>query len=322
VICASLGLAIAVAFLPVAGHAGEPPFPARPVRLVVPFAPGAAQDLLGRLIAQQLGDAYGQTFVVGNRPGAGSSIGADIVAKSPADGHTLLLANEALAINAALQPRLPFRADRDLTPIALVVTTPRVFVAGPGTPGETLKDLLATARAKPGAVRYGSSGVGTGGHLAGALMASMGKVEMTHVPYKGAAPAITDVMGGRTEIVAATILTVQPLIQAGRLRPLAVTAPKRSAALPSVPTVAESGLPGYEAIAWSMLMTPSGSPDQVVQSLYRRLAGALGTAEVRKRLAADGADPSGAGPAETARYLRTELTRWRSVVQEARLRAD
>jgi tripartite-type tricarboxylate transporter receptor subunit TctC len=145
---------------------------------------------------------------------------------------------------------------------------------------------------------------------------------MTHVPYKGAAPAITDVMGGRTEIVAATILTVQPLIQAGRLRPLAVTAPKRSAALPSVPTVAESGLPGYEAIAWSMLMTPSGSPDQVVQSLYRRLAGALGTAEVRKRLAADGADPSGAGPAETARYLRTELTRWRSVVQEARLRAD
>lgn len=319
---ANLAFAFAVGLLPVTARPGETPYPARPVRLVVPFAPGAAQDLLGRLIAQQLGEAYGQTFVVDNRPGAGSSIGAEIVAKSPADGHTLLLANEALAINAAVQPRLPFRADRDFTPVGLVVTTPRVFVAGPGTPGETLKELLATARTKPGAIRYGSSGIGTGGHLAGALMASMGKVNMTHIPYKGAAPAITDVMGGRIEIVAATILTVQPLIQAGRLRPLAVTAPRRSAALPAVPTVAESGLPGYEAIAWSMLMTPAGTPVQVVQSLYGRLAGALGTAEVQKRLVADGADPSGAGPAETAEYLRTELARWTSVVQAVRLRAE
>ena len=238
----------AVALLSTAlAHAAD--FPERPVRMIVPYAPGAGQDITGRLLAQRLTDAWSQQVVVDNRPGAGSNIGSEMGARAPADGYTLLLANEAMAINATLTRKLPFDPQRDLAAISLIVINPRIFVVHPGVPAKDIKELVAFARTKAGGVSYGSSGVGTGPHLAAALLASMAKVEMTHVPYKGVAPAMTDLLGGQLHLIVSTILSAMPHIQSNKLRGLAVTTTKRSAALPSVPTVAESGVPGYEATA-------------------------------------------------------------------------
>jgi tripartite-type tricarboxylate transporter receptor subunit TctC len=224
-------------------------YPQRPVRLIVPFAPGAAQDIMGRVVAQRLTEAWGQQVVVDNRSGAGSNIGVEMATRALPDGYTLLFANEAMAINATLTKNRAFDPLHDLTPVSMIVINPRVFVANPSVPVSNIKELLALARAKPGSVRYGSSGIGTGPHLAAALLASMAKVEMTHVPYKGVAPAITDVMAGQIQMIASTVSSAMPQIQSSKLKPIAVTTLKRSAALPNVPTVAESGVAGYEATA-------------------------------------------------------------------------
>ncbi|MGE5526578.1 MAG: tripartite tricarboxylate transporter substrate binding protein [Rhodospirillaceae bacterium] len=317
----SCGLA-AIALLGVTLHAHAQTYPTKPVRLIVPFAPGAAQDLTGRLVAQKLTEAWQQQVIVDNRPGAGSSIGAELAARSVADGYTLLLANEALAINATLMRKLPFDALKDFAPISNVVINPRIFVANPSLGNVTMKDVMAMAKANPGSVRYGSSGVGTGPHLAGALLASMSKTEMTHVPYKGAAPAMTDVMAGQIEMVAATIMSALPFIQSGKLKPVAVTSPKRSGALPNVPTVAESALPGYQATAWSMLLAPAKAPQPIVAKIHGDTARFLEQADVKAKLAREGADPSGISPKESGEFLKAEVTRWAKVIREAGLKSE
>lgn len=301
-------------------HAAD--YPERPLRLIVPFAAGAGQDITGRLLAQRLTDAWRQQVVVDNRPGAGSNIGVEIGARAPADGYTLLLANEAMAINATLSRKLPFDPLRDLAAVSLIVTHPRIFVVHPGVPANSIKELIAFAHTRPGGVSYGSSGVGTGPHLAAALLASMAKVEMTHVPYKGVAPAMTDLLGGQIQLIVSTVLSAMPQIQSGKLRGLAVTSAKRSAALPNVPTVAESALPGYEATAWSMLMVPAATPPAVITRIHASVARVLESAEVRKRYAAEGGEAVGAAPAAAAKYLVAEIQRWAKVIKEAGVRSE
>ena len=295
-------------------------FPARPVRLIVPFAPGAGQDLTGRMVAQKLSDAWGQQVIVDNRPGAGSNIGAEIAARAVPDGHTLLLCNEALAINATLHTRLGFEPLKDFAPVSLLLVNPRVFVANVSLPAATIKEAIALARAKPGSIRYGSSGIGTGPHLAGALLASMAQVEMTHVPYKGAAPALVDTIGGQIQMVAATLITAMPHLQSGKLKALAVTSARRSAVLPEVPTVAENALPGFEAVAWTMLAVPARVPRGILVRLHADTVRLLEAADVRKRITAEGADIVGSSPEEAALHLRAEIKRWGAVIKAAGVR--
>lgn len=297
-------------------------FPQRPVRLIVPYAPGAGQDITGRLLAQRLTDAWRQQVVVDNRPGAGSNIGSELGARAPADGYTLLLANEAMAINATLSRKLPFDPQRDLAAVSLIVINPRIFVVHPGVPAVNIKELIAFARSKPGGVSYGSSGVGTGPHLAAALLASMAKVEMTHVPYKGVAPAMTDLLGGQLQLIVSTVLSAMPQIQGGKLRGLAVTTSKRSAALPNVPTVAESGVPGYEATAWSMLMVPRQTPPALITQIHETTAKAIDNADVRKRYAAEGGEAVGSTPDAATKFLTAEIQRWAKVIKEAGVRSE
>ena len=292
-------------------------YPARPVRLIVPFAPGAASDITARLLAMKLSEGFNQSFVVDNRPGAGGNIGHDLTAKAPPDGYTLVLANESLAINATLSRTLPFDTLRDLAAISLVTINPRVFVASAASPLESVKDVVAASRAKPNSIRYGSSGIGTGPHLAGAMLSNLAKIEMIHVPYKGAAPALVDVLGGQIEMIATTILSSQPLIQSGKLRALAVTSAKRSGTLPNVPTVAESGVPGFEATSWLMLLGPAKMPRAVVARLHEETVRFIEQADVRKRVAADGGEPVGSSPAEAAAYLKSQVERWGQVIRAA-----
>jgi tripartite-type tricarboxylate transporter receptor subunit TctC len=297
-------------------------YPEKPVRLIVPFAPGAAQDLTGRLIAQKLSEAWAQQVIVDNRAGAGSNIGAEIAAHAVPDGYTLLLANEALAINATLYFRLGFDPRSDFTPISLVVVNPRLFVANPNVPAQSMKDLIALARARPGEIRYGSSGIGTGPHLAGALLASLAKVELTHVPYKGAAPALVDAMAGQIQIVASVLMSALPHVQSGKLKALAVTSLKRSAAMPSVPTVAENALPGYEATAWSMLLAPARTPRSIVARIQADTARFLDAPDVRAKLGREGAEPVGSSSEQSADHLRVEINRWANVLREAGVKAE
>ena len=297
-------------------------YPVRPVRLIVPFAPGAAQDITGRLVAQRLTDAWGQQVVVDNRAGAGSNIGVELATRAQPDGYTLLFANEAMAINATLTKSRSFDPVRDRVPISMVVVNPRGFVVHPAVPVNSIKDLIDLARAKPGAVRYGSSGVGTGPHLAAALLASMAKVEMIHVPYKGVAPAMTDVLAGQIQMIASTVSSAMPQIQAGKLKPVAVTTLKRSGALPNVPTVAESGVAGYEATAWSMLMVPTGTPRPLVMRIHESTVRVLEIAEVRKRFASDGGEAVSSTGEQAAKFLREEIQRWAKVIKEAGVRSE
>jgi tripartite-type tricarboxylate transporter receptor subunit TctC len=314
-------LLLQVLWVATASHAAES-YPARPVRMIVPFAPGAAQDIMGRVVAQRLTEAWGQQVVVDNRAGAGSNIGVELATRAQPDGYTLLFANEAMAINATLTKNRTFDALRDLLPVSMIVINPRVFVVHPSVPANTVKDLIALARAKPGELRYGSSGIGTGPHLAAALFASMARIDMTHVPYKGVAPAITDLLGGQIQMIASTVSSAMPQIQSGKLKPIAVTTTKRSGALPNVPTVAESGVPGYEATAWSMLMVPAGTPRALVTRIHDSAVRVLDTADVKKRFAADGGEATSSSGEQAGTFLREEIQRWAKVIKEAGVRPE
>jgi tripartite-type tricarboxylate transporter receptor subunit TctC len=291
------------------------------VRIVVPYGPGGAVDVAARKVAQMLSTQTGQSFVVENKPGATGTIGVSQVARAPADGYTLVLANESLAINAALPRPLPFDTLRGFAAVSTVSMNPRVFVVIASSPYTSIRDFLAAARSKPGSIRYGSSGIGTGPHLAGALLSTMAKVELTHVPYKGAAPALADVVGGQIETIASTILSAQPLIQSGRARALAVTSTRRSEALPGVPTVAET-IPGFEASSWSMVLGPAGVPRPILLRLHEEIARFLQQPEVRKRIAGDGGEPVGSSPDQAAAQLKSDVERWRRVIREAGVGAE
>ncbi|MCC6533307.1 MAG: tripartite tricarboxylate transporter substrate binding protein [Burkholderiales bacterium] len=294
----------------------------RPLRLVVGYPPGGPVDITARTMAADMAQALGQPIVIDNRPGAGGIVATELVAKSLADGHTLLLGTVSNAITPAVMPKLPFDVQRDLAPVTLLVVITSILAVHPGVAASSVQDLIALAKAKPGQLSYASTGSGTPGHLAAELFKSMAQVDLLHVPYKGAAPALVEVMSGRVHVVLLSAPGLLPHVKAGRLRALAVTNAKRSALLPDLPTIAESGLPGFEAEGWHGIFVASATPSAAVAALNRVLLAVLSISEVRTRLMSGGAEPVGLPPAQFAAKLRAEMQRWARVVKAANIKPD
>ena len=316
----ALGAALAV-LAPCAAAAGV--YPSRPIRFVVAFPPGGGTDIIARSIAQKLSERLAQQVVVDNRPGAGGNIGTDIVAKSAPDGYTLLMGSAGpLAINASLFKTMPFDPIRDLAPVTLAASTPNVLVVHPSLKATTLKELIALARARPGEINFASSGYGTPAHLAGELFNSMAGVKLVHVPYKGASPALADLLGGQVQIMFSTMPPALPHVRDGKLRALAVTSAKRSPAAPELPTVDEAGLPGFEANTWHGVVLPAGAPPSIITRLNREIVAILHLPEVMERLSSQGAEALGSTPEEFAAYIRSETAKWAKVVRESGAKAE
>ena len=311
---------IALAATPLAAIAQD--FPARPVRVIVPFSPGGAVDGPMRLIAQELGKKWGQQVVVENKPGAGATIGAEIVAKAAPDGYTLLLASQTNAISATLYPKLPFDAIEDFAAITLIGREPGVLVVHPSLPVKTLPEFIAYVKARPNQVDYASSGNGSGQHLFMAMLASMTGMQLSHVPYKGSGQATTDLVGGQVMASIPGTAGMVGHIKAGKLRPLAVTGSSRSPQLPDVPTVAEQGVAGYQAYVWMGLLAPKGTPQAIVDKIYRDVKDVLATNEVKSYMATAGIEIVGSTPAEFAAFFRAERAQWARIVKQTGAKAD
>lgn len=309
--------ALAMAFLAVSTFAQN--YPTRPVRMIVPFAPGGGTDISARVLAQGLTQVLGQTVVVDNRPGAGSTLGTDLAAKSIPDGYTLLLGNISLAFNAALYRKLPYDTLRDLTPVSLVTDQPNILVAHPSLPAKTLGDFVALARSQPGKLTYGSAGTGSGTHLAMELLLMSQRMDLVHVPFKGTGPALTALLGNQISVLFSTYASALPHVKAARLRAYAVTSAKRTTTLPEVPTVAESGVPGYEYSTWYGLLVPAGVPKAIVDKLTQATRKVLEMPDVRERYLSQGMDPEPTTPQEFSKLIRTELEKWGKVVQTAKI---
>ena len=310
-------------FATLAPHAADAQdYPARPVKVIVPFSAGGAVDGPMRIIAQELSKRLGQQVIVDNKPGAGATIGSELVAKAPADGYTLLLASQTNAISATLYPKLSFDPIEDFAPISLIGREPGVVVVNPAFPVRTLQEFIAYAKARPGKVDYASSGNGSGQHLFMAMLASMTGMKLTHVPYKGSGQATTDLLGGQVPVSIPGTAGMVGHIKAGKLHALAVTGAKRSPQLPDVPTVMESGVPGYEAYVWMGLLAPKGTPAAIVERLHRELMQVLATSEVRTYMASAGIEIVGSTPAEFGAFFRHEREQWAKVVRETGSKAD
>ncbi|HEY0224507.1 MAG TPA: tripartite tricarboxylate transporter substrate binding protein [Pseudolabrys sp.] len=293
-------------------------YPAKPIRMVVPFAPGGGTDVLGRIIGQRLSEQWGQAVIVENQPGASGGIGTRAAAKAEPDGYTLLMASTGalMAASAALSPEGGFDVDKFFAPITVVAAPPYVVVINPEVKASSIKELIALAREKPKAVSFGSSGVGAASHLSGALFEKEASIEMLHVPYKGTEPAVTDLLGGRIDMMFSPSTTVQALIAAGKLKALATTGVKRSKFFPDVPTVAEAGLPGYSSIGWFGLLAPAHTPKEIVDKLNAAVVAIMNTQDFKDRLASLGAEPQPQTPEEFSRYINADVAKWSALVKE------
>ena len=292
-------------------------YPARAIKLVVPSSPGGGTDIVGRILGQKLSEQLGQQFVIENRAGAGTIIGNDAVAKSAPDGYTLLMGLSTLAINPSMYANLPYDALRDFAPISQAVSAPNILTLHPSVPAKTVKELIALAKAKPGSLTFGSAGMGTSPHLSGELFKSLARIDMVHVPFKGSGQSIISQLAGEIAANFPSVPTAMPYIKAGRLRGLGVTTAKRAQALPDVPSIAESGLPGYEATQWFGLLAPAGTPRAVIDRLYQESSRALRTDELRERLTAEGLEVVAGTPEEFAAYIRAETAKWAQVIKAA-----
>ena len=297
-------------------------YPAKPARVVVPYPPGGPTDIVARVVSQKLSEQMGQQFVVENRPGAGGNIGAEAVAKSPGDGYTLLVATTAHAINPSLFKGLGYNLTKDFAPVSQLTSGPLVIVANPSLPAKSVQELIALAKAKPGTLNYASSGNGQSTHLSAELFATMAGIKLNHIPYKGSAPALTDVMGGQIPLMMSSMLSVLPHVKAGKLKLLALSTAKRSPALPDVPTVAESGLPGYEATLWYGIVAAAHTPAPVLSRLSGEIEKTMRDADIVEKLARQGVEPYYYGPQEFAARVRTEIPKWTKVIKEAGVRAE
>ncbi len=295
-------------------------YPAKPVRIVVPFPPGALNDLVGRIVAAELSERWGKQFIVDNRGGAGGVIGAEIVANAPKDGYTLLIVSLATAVNPHLY-KLPFEPVKAFAPISMIVTAPNVVAVYPGLPANSIKELIALAKAKPGEVQYGSSGVGTFVHLGGELFKLAAGIDMLHVPFKGTAPAMIDLMAGNTKVTFGSTTSTMPHLRSGKVRALAMGGRQRSPALPDLPTVTEAGLP-YEASNWIGLVAPAGTPAAVVEKLHKEIAEIQKSPKVQQQFANEGADIARMSIAEFGAFQASELVKWGKVVKEAGIKAQ
>jgi tripartite-type tricarboxylate transporter receptor subunit TctC len=313
---------LATIFLALPHAAFAQKYPEKTVRIVTPFAPGGGTDIFGRLLAQRLSEAQGQQFIVENRPGAGSTLGTEFVAKSAPDGYTLLMTSASFAFNPGLYPKLRYDAVKDFAAVSQVVRVPHVIVVLPSFPARNLQDLVKLARARPGEVLYASSGPGSAMHLAGVLFGVVTKTELTHVAYKGGAATTTAVLGGEATTAFNTIETVMPLIRAKRLRPLAVSTRERAPALPEVPTAMESGIKDYEAIGWFGLLAPAATSSSIIQQLSAEIAKAMSNPAMRERAAQEGATPVGNTPAEFSRFVHAEIEKWTRIIQQTGIKVE
>jgi tripartite-type tricarboxylate transporter receptor subunit TctC len=295
-------------------------FPSRIIRIVVPFPPGGTSDVLAREIAQEITNSTGQQVLVDNRPGASGMIGANFVAKSAPDGYTILLSTPGpITINPHLYTNMAYDAEKDLIPITQIGTVPQILVVHPSVKANTVQELIDLAKANPGKLNYGSVGIGSTLHLAGELFNTKAGTQLVHIPYKGSAPALSDLLGGQIDLMFDVILSSLPLVKAGNLKALAVTGSHRSASAPDIPTIAESGVPGYDVVTWYGLMAPGGTPPAVIASLNKIIVKTLNTAAVQKRLNELGADLVGSSPQEFAGYLKHESAMWGDVVKQAHI---
>ena len=311
--CGAAAFALAFA----AGGAYAQSYPTKPVRFIVPFAPGGNTDVQGRLIAQKLSAAFGQQVVVDNRGGAGGTLGVDLAAKAPADGYTIVLASFGNVLVApALYKNLPYDPVKDFAPVILVSTPPGILVVNPALPAKNVKELIAYARSNTGKLNYGSAGNGVWNHLFAELFKSMARIDMTHVPYKGTGPAVVDVIGGQIQLSFSPFPTALPHVKSGRLRALGVTDARRSPVVPELPTVAESGLPGYSAASWFAVLAPAGTPKPVVARLNGDINRIFTASDVRAAFAADGSEPVGGTPEALAKSIREGIAKWGKLVRD------
>ncbi len=308
-----LAVAIATMLAP-AVHAAD--YPSKSVRMVIAFSPGGPSDILSRLIGGKLSERMGQPFVFDNRPGAGGNVAGEIVATSPADGHTLMIANNSvLAANASLYKKMTFNPAKDLVPVVWVASQPNILVVHPSVPAKNVRELVAYLKSKPGQINYASSGNGAAAHLAAELFKSMTKTDMLHIPFKGAAPALTDVLAGRSQVIFATALSVKAYLDANRLRPLAVTTATRMDTMPNLPTVAEAGVPGFEASTWHGLVAVAGTPAAITAKLNAEVNAVLKDAQVSKFLESQGAIIQGGTAEKFSAYIKSEIPKWAKVIK-------
>ena len=298
-------------------------WPNKPIRWIVPFPPGGAMDVMARALAEKSSKSLGQAVVIENKPGAGGNIGADLVARSDADGYTMMITSIGMATNKFLYPKLSYDPVKDFTPVSLIAIVPNVLVTNATQPNvKTVSDVVANAKAQPGKLTYASAGNGSSIHLAGEVFTSMAKIDMQHIPYKGSSPAVTDLLGGQVNYMFDSITSAKPHIDSGKLRPIGITTSKRSKALPNVPTIAESGLPGYEVTPWFAVFVPAATPKPIVNKLNAALLDALKSPEIKAKFDGIGAEPLGTTPDELASYLNKEIERWGKVISTNNIKSD
>jgi len=318
---AALVLAIVGATVACFAHA-QTDYPAKPVRVVVPIAAGGGTDIVGRMIAQKLTQAFGQQFIVDNRPGAGGIIGSDAVAKAAPDGYTVLVTPTSHAINPSIYAKLPYDTVKDFAPVALLVSATTVFVVHPSLPARTINEVVVLAKAQPGKLSFGSAGKGHLFHLTGELFKTAAKIDIVHVPYKGGAPAITNLVGGEVSLLFETMLALQPFINAKRVRPIGVASAQRSPLLPGVPTFVESGFPSIVASNWYALFAPAATPRAAITRLNGEIVRALNAPDMRERLRADGAEVVAGSPEQLSDFVKSELAKWGTAAKTADARID
>jgi len=296
-------------------------YPDKPIRLVVPFAPGGGTDTIARTLAAAMSTELGKQIIIDNKPGAGTILGTDAVAKSAPDGYNIVIATFAHAVNPSLVPKLPYAQDKAFAPITLIGKGPNVLVVRADSPYKTVKDIVDAARAKPGTLTYASQGNGTSAHLAGEMLTNLAGIQMTHVPYRGAGPAITDLMGGQVDMIFGTAAAVSPFVQSGKLRAIAVTSPQPSPSLKGIPTIAAT-VPGYAVESWYGLYAPAGTPPDVIQKLSAAAKKAARSPEFAKRIEQEGLEVTASDPAELDRYVKAEEVRWRKIVKENNIKPE
>ncbi|MBI1965688.1 MAG: tripartite tricarboxylate transporter substrate binding protein [Betaproteobacteria bacterium] len=297
-------------------------YPDKPLRLIVPFAPGGGTDVLARFLSAKLSENLGVGLVIENRSGAGGTIGAEVAARAAPDGYAVLFTSASYTFNPSLYAKLGYDPLRDFRPITLVAMVPHLLVVHPSLPVKNVKELIALARKRPGEVFFASGGTGSSVHLAAALFLTTARVEMTHVPYKGGGPAMTGVLSGEASVMFPTMQSVMPLVRTGRLRALAISITTRSPALPEIPTIAEAGVPGYDATGWYGMLAPAGTPEAAIDRLHAGVVKILAAPELKQRLAAEGAIAVGNTPAQFDRFIRDEIGKWAKIIRELKLRVD